>query len=320
MILAMNKLPLAHRAQILQMLCEGNSLRAVTRMADVSINTVTKLLVDAGRACSEYQDHALRDLPCKRLQVDEIWAFCYAKQKNLKDAKAAPDVAGDIWTWTAICADTKLIPSWFVGARDGEHGLAFIADLASRLRNRVQLSSDGLNIYLDAVSNAFAGNIDYGMVVKHYEGNTEGQKRYSPAAFVSCEKRAIMGRPDKAHVSTSYVERQNLTMRMHMRRFTRLTNGFSKKAENHVHAVSLHFAYYNFVRVHKTLRMTPAMAAGVTKHLWNIEDLAKLVEDREAGQGIWALPAQEAPDDLKRLREDGKWWVPPPQLSREILS
>ena len=276
----MNKLTLAKRAQILGMLVEGMSLRAASRLADCSINTVTKLLVDVGMACAEYQDKALRNLTCRRIQCDEIWSFVGAKQKNVAQGAAAH---GDVWTWTAIDADTKLVASWMVGSRDGDAARAFIGDLAPRLVNRVQLTTDGHKVYLDAVEQAFAWDVDYAMLVKHYgEGPQSPDRKYSPVEFVSAEKRRITGNPDKAHVSTSYVERQNLTMRMSCRRFTRLTNAFSKKVENHAHAVALHMMYYNFVRIHKTLRMSPAMAAGVTDRLWEIADIAKLVEDAQA--------------------------------------
>jgi IS1 family transposase len=273
----MNKLSLEKRSRILSALVEGNSMRSTSRMVDVSINSVTKLLIDAGMACSEYQDATLRNLSCKRIEVDEIWAFCYAKQKNVEGAKAAPERAGDIWTWTALCAETKLVPSWMIGNRDGDTAKTFIADLASRLSNRVQLTSDGLKTYLEAVEGAFGADIDYAMLVKIYGEAPEGQRRYSPAEFSGSKKTTITGSPDPDYVSTSFVERQNLTMRMNMRRFTRLTNGFSKKAENLEHAVALHFMHYNFVRIHKTIRVTPAMAAGVTDRLWEIEDIARLI-------------------------------------------
>ncbi len=274
----MNKLPLEKKIQILHALVEGNSLRATSRMADVSINTVTKLLVDVGIVCSDYQDKTLRNLPCKHIQVDEIWAFCYAKQKNVETAKSAVEGAGDIWTWTAICADTKLIPSWQVGNRDAATAKLFVDDLAGRLKNRIQLTSDGHKVYLEAIENAFAGNIDYAMLIKIFGENADGEKRYSLAECSGIIKKKINGNPNLDVVSTSYVERQNLTMRMNMRRFTRLTNGFSKKAENHAHAVSLHFMYYNFGRIHKTLRVTPAMEAEVTDHVWNLEEIIMLTE------------------------------------------
>jgi IS1 family transposase len=270
----MNRLPLAKRAQILGMLVEGMSLRATSRLADVSINTVTKLLVDLGKACSEYQDKALRNLPCKRIQVDEIWAFCYAKQRNVPENKRGE--AGDLWTWTAICADTKVAPSWLVGSRDGDTATQFICDLQKRLANRIQLTSDGHRPYLEAVEAAFGNDIDYAMLVKIYGQGPEGQRRYSPPQIVGTETHCCTGKPDPKHISTSFVERQNLTMRMSMRRFTRLTNAFSKKAENHAHAVAIHFMFYNFGRIHKTLRITPAMAAGVTDHVWSLEEIASL--------------------------------------------
>lgn len=275
----MNKLSISKRAQILHMLVEGNSLRSTSRMADVSINTVTKLLIDVGKACSAYQDEAFRNLSCKRVQVDEIWSFCYAKQKNVEKAIAAPVDAGDVWTWTAICADTKLVPSWLVGGRDAEYANAFINDLASRMKSRIQLTSDGHRSYLEAVEGAFGADVDYAMLVKTYGNSPEGEKRYSPAECTGIYKKAITGNPDENHVSTSFVERQNLTMRMAIRRFTRLTNGFSKKVENHEYAVALHFMYYNFGRIHKTLRVTPAMEAGVVDHVWTLEEIAGLVKE-----------------------------------------
>ncbi len=277
----MNKLSLAKRTQILHCLVEGTSLRATSRMADVSINTVTKLLVDAGTVCAAYQDEHLRNLPCKRLQVDEIWSFVYAKQKNATEAmREERGTVGDVWTWTAIDADTKLIPSWLVGARDAECAATFINDLAGRLAERVQITSDGLNVYVRAIDEAFGADVDYAQLVKIYGPSPDGEgseKRYSPAECTGAKKEIINGAPDRKHISTSYVERQNLTMRMQMRRFTRLTNGFSKKVENHAHAVALHFMHYNFARIHKSLRVTPAMEAGVTPKLWTIEDIAKLV-------------------------------------------
>jgi IS1 family transposase len=274
----MNKLSLAKRTQILFCLVEGNSLRSTSRMCDVSINTVTKLLVDAGTACAAYQDEHLRNLTCKRIEVDEAWAFCYAKQKN-----ATPEMgekagtAGDIWTWVAIDSNTKLAASWLVGPRDAESAKQFIGDVALRLANRVQLTSDGLKVYLEAVESAFGSEVDYAMLVKTYGAAPEGTHRYSPAECTGAKKVPVTGEPEKALISTSYIERQNLTLRMCMRRFTRLTNGFSKKAENHAHAVALHFMHYNFARIHKTLRCTPAQEAGVTNKLWSVEDIAKLV-------------------------------------------
>jgi IS1 family transposase len=272
----MNRLPLSKRTQIIGLLVEGNSLRAASRLADVSINTVTKLLVDVGAACADYQDKALRELPCKHLQLDEIWAFVYAKAKNVQTATAAPEIAGDVWTWTAIDADTKLIASWMVGDRSGDTAKVFVADLASRLANRVQITSDGHRAYLEAVEAAFGAEVDYAQLVKVYGQTSEGQKRYSPPECIGCEQHKVTGKPDLKHVSTSFVERQNLTMRMSMRRFTRLTNAFSKKVENHAHAVALHFMFYNFGRIHKTLRITPAMAAGISNHVWSLDEIANL--------------------------------------------
>ena len=280
----MNKLPLKTRALILRCLVEGNSIRSTARLADVSKNTVNKLLINAGKACSAYQDRMLRDLPCKRIQVDEIWSFVYAKQKNVPMAKNAPEDAGDVWTWTAICADTKLVPSWVVGDRSGQTAIEIMDDLRSRLANRVQLTTDGHKAYLEAVEGAFGGAVDYAQLVKLYGKPTgkDSERRYSPAVCTGAKKTRIEGKPDRAHVSTSYVERQNLTMRMGMRRFTRLTNAFSKKVENHAYSVSLHFMYYNFCRQHKLLKgITPAMAAGVTERLWDIEDIVKVIDDAE---------------------------------------
>jgi IS1 family transposase len=276
----MNKLPSAKRVQILAMLCEGSSMRSISRVADVSINTVSKLLADAGNACAAFYDEKLCGVTTKRVQVDEIWSFTYAKQKNIATAKAAPAEAGDTWTWTAIDADSKLIVSWLVGGRDGEYAIAFTDDLRQRLANRVQLTSDGLKVCLEAVEGAFGVDVDYAQIVKLYGTAPEAVKgRYSPAECIGATKTLVQGNPDIKHVSTSYVERHNLTMRMHMRRFTRLTNAFSKKFESHVHMVALYTVWYNFVRQHKMLRVSPAMAAGVADRLWSMEDIAALVEE-----------------------------------------
>jgi IS1 family transposase len=273
----MNRLPTADRAKILGMMVEGNSLRSISRMADVSINTVTKLLVEVGAASSIYMNETLVNLPCRRVQVDEIWAFCYAKTKNVTPEIAAKNpFAGDVWTWMAIDADTKLIPSWIIGQRDGVTARIFVNDLAARLANRIQLTSDGLNVYLAAVERAFRGEVDYAQLVKIYGDTSEGQKRYSPAECIGCERKDIVGYPDPGHVSISYIERANLTMRMGMRRFTRLTNGFSKKIENHSASVAIHLTHYNFGRIHKTLRVTPAMEAGISDHVWSLEEIANL--------------------------------------------
>ena len=279
----MHKLPPQDRSRILHLLCEGNSLRAVTRLTGASKVTVTKLLIDAGRACAAFHDATVRDVKATRIQVDEIWSFTYAKQKNVAAAKAAPDGAGDTWTWTAIDADSKLIVSYFVGGRDGECAKWFMDDVAARLANRVQLTSDGHKAYLEAVEGAFGADVDYAQLVKIYGASPDGAKgRYSPADCTGAVKTPIEGKPDPTHISTSFVERQNLTMRMHMRRFTRLTNAFSKKVENHAYAVALHMMYYNFVRIHAKLRMSPAMAAGVADRLWEVSDIVALIEADEA--------------------------------------
>lgn len=278
----MNRLDRERRRQILHLLCEGQSLRGITRLTGASKNTVAKLLIAAGHACVAFQDKALRNLPCKRVQMDEIWSFVYAKNDNVKDAKAAPPVAGDVWTWTALCADTKLIVSWLLAGRDADAALAFTADLRSRLANRVQLTSDGHRPYLTAVDSTFGDDVDYAMLVKLYGSSPQAETRYSPAVCIGAEKKPRIGNPDAKHISTSYVERSNLTMRMHMRRFTRLTNAFSKKVENHAAAIALHTMYYNFVRIHQTLKVTPAMAAGVMDKLWEMDDVVELVEQWEA--------------------------------------
>lgn len=282
----MNKLSREDRAKILHLLCEGSSIRAITRLTGASKNTVSKLLVDAGRACAAYQDRVLRNLPCKRVQVDEIWSFVYAKQKNVPTAKSAPINSGDVWTWTALDADTKLLASFYVSDRSYGAAREFIADLADRLAHRVQLTSDGHKSYLQAIVDAFGNDIDYAILIKKYgnEGGSSPERRYSPAVCVGIEKDPIIGSPDAKHISTSFVERQNLTMRMNMRRFTRLTNGFSKKIENHACAVALHAMYYNFIRLHQTIKTTPAMAAGVTDRLWEMTDLVEMIESFEARQ------------------------------------
>lgn len=273
----MNRLSLQDRARIIGCLTEGVSMRATTRMVGVSINTVTKLLVDLGTACAIYQNETLRNLPCKRVQVDEIWAFCYSKQKN-----TPPNIRGlgkgDVYTWVAIDADTKLVPSWLVGTRDAEYARVFIADLASRLASRVQLTSDGHKPYLSAIEDAFGSEVDYSMLVKLYgapEGNQQ-ERRYSGGQCCGTITGTVCGDPDPQHVSTSFVERQNLSVRMGNRRFTRLTNGFSKKIDNHEHALAIYYMHYNFGRIHKSLRVTPAMEAGVSDHVWTLEEIAKL--------------------------------------------
>jgi IS1 family transposase len=279
----MNKLPVAKRAQILSMLCEGSSMRAITRITGVSLNTVTKLLIDAGKACWAYHDEHVRNVKATRIQCDEIWAFCYSKAKNVATAKAAPDGAGDVWTWTAIEASNKMIVSFMIGGRDGEYALAFMDDLRSRLANRVQLTTDGHNAYLRAVEEAF-DDVDYAQLVKLYgEAPERTRGRYSPAEFTGSKKVRVLGTPDWDHVSTSFVERSNLSIRMHQRRFTRLTNAHSKKFENHCWAVALHVMVYNFTRIHSTLRVSPAMAAGVSARLWDMADIVALVDAREEG-------------------------------------
>lgn len=276
----MNKLDVTRRAQILNLLCEGSSLRATSRLVGVSINTVSKLLVDAGKACAAYHDEHVRNVKSKRVQCDEVWAFVGCKEKNATTEKKAGG-EGDIWTWTALCADTKLMVGWFVGSRDASAANLFLHDLKERLANRVQLTTDGHRAYLSAVEDAFGAEVDYAMLVKIY-GEAAGagsEVRYSPAVCTGTQTVVIQGRPDYDHVSTSYVERSNLTVRMGVRRFTRLTNAFSKKAENHAHAVSLFFMFYNFCRIHKTLRVTPAMEAGLTDHVWNIEEIVSLISN-----------------------------------------
>ena len=283
----MNKLSRDKRILIIRCLVEGMSVRATARTADVSKNTVARLLVQAGKVCGQYQAEVLRELPCTRIQVDEIWSFIYAKEKNVPRAKNAPPEAGDVWTWTAMCADTKLVPSWQVGDRSGATAIDLMDDLRPRLANRVQLTTDGHKSYLEAVEGAFGGDVDYAQLVKLY-GSQEGkgdERRYSPATCTGIRKKTIEGGPDPDHVSTSFIERQNLTMRMSMRRFTRLTNAFSKKIENHAHAVALHFMFYNFCRIHSTLKITPAMAAGVTTRLREIGDIVDLIETAEPKPG-----------------------------------
>jgi IS1 family transposase len=275
----MNKLPLAKRTQILAMLCEGSSMRSISRVADVSINTVSKLLVEAGEAALAIHDENVRGVKASRIQCDEIWSFCHAKQKNVATAKAAPEGAGDVWTWTAIDADTKLIVAYNVGDRSGECAMDLMDDLRSRLANRVQLTTDGHKAYLEAVGGAFGADVDFAQLVKLYGPTITAPGRYSPAQCIGTRKRRVEGNPDIDHVSTSYVERQNLTMRMSMRRFTRLTNAFSKKLDNHIHALALYFAFYNFCRIHKSLRVTPAMAAGITDRLWSFYDLIAKMDE-----------------------------------------
>jgi IS1 family transposase len=277
----MNRLTPERRAAVVRSLVEGNSIRATVRMTGAAKNTVAKLLVELGYACLEYQDRVLRDLPCQRVQCDEIWSFVGCKEKNVPASEKGNGERGDVWTWTALDADSKLIVAWAIGQRDAATACEFMADVAGRLKNRIQLTTDGHKVYLNAVEDAFGGWVDYAMLVKVYGNESEGQKRYSPAVCLAAKKERIVGDPDPDHISTSYVERQNLTMRMSMRRFTRLTNAFSKKVENHACAVALHFMYYNFARAHKTLSdpypTTPAMAAGVADHVWSVEEIVELI-------------------------------------------
>lgn len=277
----MNKLPIEKRVQIINLLVEGSSLRATSRICDVSINTVTKLLVDVGKACEKFHNETVKGIKSQRVQCDEIWSFVYSKEKNIPEGKE--ETAGDIWTWTALDADSKLIVSWYVGQRDFISACDFMDDVKSRLANRVQLTTDGYKPYLMAVDKAFDGDVDYAMLVKLY-GEPDGQgheRKYSAANCIGAEKKTITGNPREQFVSTSYVERQNLTMRMHMRRFTRLTNAFSKKVENHCHAIALHFVYYNFAKIHKSLRVTPAMQADLMKRPMTLEDIVRLVPEEE---------------------------------------
>ena len=268
----MNRLSLARRTQIVGALVEGNSIRSTERMTDTHRDTVMRLMVEVGNGCAALMDQQMRKLPCKRVQVDEIWAYVGKKQRQVTPDDDKRQV-GDQWTFVAIDAETKLVPCFRVGKRTKQHAIAFMGDLSERLANRVQLSSDALNSYVDAVERAFGADVDYGQAVKFYEAEPIGPGRYSPPKVVRAERNVIVGAPDRGHISTSLIERQNLTMRMSMRRFTRLTNGFSKKMENHKAAVGLHFAHYNYVRLHRTLRMTPALAANVESRLWSLEEL-----------------------------------------------
>lgn len=277
----MNKLPPAKRAQVLAMLCEGMSMMAVARVADVSFNAVKKLLRDAGEAALWTHDDLVQNVTASKIQCDEVWSFCYAKKKNVANAKAAPEGAGDVWTWTAIDADTKLIVAYHMGDRSSASARALMCDLKHRLANRVQLTTDGHSAYLSAVYSEFGSDVDYAMLDKIYGKGSQGgtaEARYSPAPVVGIKVRCCAGNPDPAEISTSYIERSNLSLRMHNRRFTRLTNAFSKRFESHVHMVALYTLFYNFIRIHKTLRVTPAMAAGVTKKVWSFEDLVARID------------------------------------------
>jgi IS1 family transposase len=274
----MNRLTPGKRAQVIAALVEGNSIRAAVRMTGVAKNTISKLLVELGAACSNYMDRSMRNLRCRRIQVDEIWSFVGCKQKQVTAKRAAEGICGDVWTWVAIDADTKLVPSWYVGQRDPIAATEFIADLERRLAHRVQITSDGLKCYLNAVIDAFADEVDYAQLVKVYGNDPESEKRYSPAQCIATRTEIWLGNPDPGHISTSYIERQNLTMRMSIRRFTRLTNAFSKKIEHHIAALAIHYMHYNYCRIHQTLRVTPAMAAGVTDRLWSIQDLVAMLD------------------------------------------
>ena len=277
----MNKLNLEKQAQIIKILCEGNSIRSTARITDTAINTVVKLLREVGDACLEYQDNNLRNLSCQRIECDEIWSFCYAKAKNVPRNKQGQLGYGDVWTFVALDADTKLALSWLVGLRELEYAYAFAKDIKERLSNRVQLTTDGHRMYYEAVRNAFGDDIDYAMLVKYYSNTRDEYGRYSPPKCTQAKAKLIKGSPDMTRVSTSYIERQNLTMRMSMRRFTRLTNGFSKKIENHIYALALYFMHYNFARPHKSLSKlnptTPAIAMGLSNHVWKIEEIVKLI-------------------------------------------
>lgn len=285
-IKGMNKLPLQKRVQILSMLCEGSSMRSISRICDVSINTVTKLLEDAGEACLDMHDELVVGLKSERVQVDEIWSFIHTKEQNKESAKSATAEHGNVWTWTAIDADSKLIISYLAGARNLTCAEAFIADMARRIDTRIQLTSDGLDKYIQAVKRAFNGEVDYAMMIKIFSNvRKTPESRYSPPACTGVKKIAISGNPDKAHINTSYAERQNLSMRMGMRRFTRLTNAHSKKYANHLYALALYFMHYNFVRQHKTLRTSPAMAAGISDRLWTMEDIIAAMDARAPKPG-----------------------------------
>jgi IS1 family transposase/lambda repressor-like predicted transcriptional regulator len=278
----MNRLSTKERARVIGALVEGNSLRATSRMTGAAKNTVTKLLVDVGRAAADYQDAYLRLLPCEVVEVDEIWSYCYAKQKNVPEQFKGTPGYGDVWTFTAVCADTKLVPTWLVGERTSDDAEVFLRDLADRMTGRIQLSTDGHPMYLATVGRAFDQNVDWAQIQKDYASDPASGGKYSPPVCVGTKRIPLKGDPDPSGISTSYVERQNLTMRMGMRRFTRLTNGFSKKVENLTHAVSLHFLHYNFARPHASLKdpypRTPAMAAGVADHVWTLEEIAGLLD------------------------------------------
>jgi IS1 family transposase len=283
-ISGMSKLSLNERVQILSMLVEGSSMRSISRVVGVSINTVAKLLAEAGQVCIDYHDEHVRGLNCKRIECDEIWSFIYSKEKNVPEG--APPFAGDVWTWTALDADSKLICNWFIGGRDADYAKLFMDDLASRLNNRVQMTTDGHKAYLSAIEGAFGAEIDYAQLVKLFGAAPESAKgRYSPAQCIGIKKTAKIGNPKEKHVSTSYAGRQNLTMRMHMRRLTRLTNAFSKKFESHCHMMAIYFVWYNFIRKHTTLKTTPAVAAGLAQQPYGFDFIVGLVEARAPKTG-----------------------------------
>jgi IS1 family transposase len=277
------------------MLCEGSSMRSISRVVDVSINSIAKALIDAGLVCVEMHDELVRNVKARRVQCDEVWTFCCAKQKNVATVKAAPDIAGDVWTWTALDSESKLIVSYLIGDRSGEAAMRLMDDLAKRLANRVQLTTDGHPAYLDAVEGAFGADVDYAQLVKLYGESPEAEKRYSPAVCIGARKSRIEGDPDPAHISTSHVERSNLSMRMHMRRFTQLTKAFSKKFMSHVHMVALYTVFYNFIRIHKTLRMTPAMQAGIADRVFGFEDILARIDAKQ-------VPGKRGPYKKKPLQ------------------
>jgi IS1 family transposase len=274
----MNRLSTAKRSEIVRMMTEGNSLRAITRMTGASINTVSKLLVDLGNACATFHNERVRKVTTKRVEADEVWTFCYARRENVPDDKRGVLGYGDVWTWVGLDADSKLVLSWTCGRRDADTAYEFMHDLASRLANRVQLTTDGLHAYLVATDAAFGTDIDYARLIKVYGSDPNAERRYAPPICLKSTTEIVSGDPDPAYISTSYIERQNLTMRMSMRRFTRLTNGHSKKLENHLHSLAIHYAHYNFVRVQKALKATPAMAAGIADRVWTVEDIVGLLD------------------------------------------
>jgi IS1 family transposase len=295
----MNKLTMSRRVQVISALVEGCSIRSTVRMTGVAKNTIVKLLADVGRACAAYHNRYVRNVKAQRIQCDEIWSFVGCKEKNIPGEKATDPYIGDVWTWVGMDADTKLVAAWLVGGRDAGYAEMFMNDLSQRLANRVQLTTDGLKVYLNAVADAFGTAVDYAMLVKLYgtAGGVSDARRYSPPECIGCKTRTVSGAPDEDHISTSYIERQNLTMRMKMRRFTRLTNGFSKKFENHEHAVALNFMHYNYARLHQTLRSTPAMKAGLTDHLWSIEEIVRLA-DLPPTEKKWTMPEPIPMDQL----------------------